>query len=137
MSDILKEVLAGTKTFGSSTDSDSKGGSFSDDDLKALAKEVIKGSFGNGETRKKLLGDDYDSIQKIVNQMLKSSGSSSSSSKKKSSNTSSSKKKSSSESTKKKSKTKSSTKSSTSSSSTTASSKGIDMKKVLSVYNKK
>lgn len=46
-------------------------------DLKSneeLAKEVIRGNWGNGEERKKKLteaGYDYDSIQKIVNNKLK------------------------------------------------------------------
>ena len=39
-----------------------------------IAKEVLAGKWGNGETRKKKLtaaGYDYAAIQKIVNSMLK------------------------------------------------------------------
>lgn len=35
-----------------------------------LADKVIKGEFGNGEERKKALGDRYDAVQKIVNERL-------------------------------------------------------------------
>ncbi|BDR53684.1 hypothetical protein KIM372_15910 [Bombiscardovia nodaiensis] len=39
-------------------------------DLKDLAKRVLKGEFGNGQARRTALGDKYDSVQAIVNQML-------------------------------------------------------------------
>ena len=35
-----------------------------------LAKEVIEGKYGNDEARKKALGDRYDEVQALVNQML-------------------------------------------------------------------
>lgn len=35
-----------------------------------LAEEVIAGKYGNGEERKKALGDRYDEVQTLVNQML-------------------------------------------------------------------
>lgn len=41
---------------------------------KTIAKEVIRGKWGNGQERKKKLteaGYDYDAIQKLVNEMLK------------------------------------------------------------------
>ncbi len=38
-----------------------------------LAKDVIAGKFGNGEDRKKLLGDSYEEVQKIVNKLMKGS----------------------------------------------------------------
>lgn len=41
-------------------------------DLAELAKEVIRGKHGNGEERKKALGDQYDEVQKKVNETLKS-----------------------------------------------------------------
>lgn len=50
-------------------------GKLDKDDVENLAKEVIKGNFGNGKTRKDLLGENYDDIQKRVNEMLKSSSS--------------------------------------------------------------
>ena len=40
-------------------------------DLDGMAKEVIKGRWGNGQTRKELLGILYDEVQKRVNQMYK------------------------------------------------------------------
>lgn len=38
---------------------------------REIAEGVIAGKYGNGEERKKLLGDRYDAVQKIVNEMLK------------------------------------------------------------------
>lgn len=39
-------------------------------DIENLAKEVIRGNFGNGQVRKDLLGDNYAEVQKRVNEML-------------------------------------------------------------------
>ena len=39
-------------------------------DIEQLARDVIAGKFGNGETRKKKLGILYDEVQKKVNQIL-------------------------------------------------------------------
>ena len=42
--------------------------------IEELAKEVIRGNWGNGDERKKRLteaGYDYDAIQKKVNELLK------------------------------------------------------------------
>ena len=38
--------------------------------IEELAKEVIKGNYGNGEARKQALGSQYSEVQKVVNQML-------------------------------------------------------------------
>lgn len=38
--------------------------------LEGLAERVILGEFGNGEERKVVLGSDYDTVQKIVNELL-------------------------------------------------------------------
>ena len=38
-------------------------------DVEKLAREVIQGKYGNGEERKKLLGDNYEKIQKKVNEI--------------------------------------------------------------------
>lgn len=38
--------------------------------VEDLAKEVIKGNYGNGEERKKALGNQYGEVQGVVNQML-------------------------------------------------------------------
>lgn len=43
----------------------------SENDVEKLAKEVIKGSFGNGQIRKDLLGEDYSKVQNKVNELLK------------------------------------------------------------------
>ncbi len=51
----------------------SKAGKLASEDVDALAKEVIRGNFGNGKTRKDLLGENYKEIQKKVNEMLKGS----------------------------------------------------------------
>ena len=39
-------------------------------DLDKIARDVIQGKYGNGETRKKNLGILYDDVQKRVNQIL-------------------------------------------------------------------
>lgn len=41
------------------------------DDIDRLAKEVLKGKYGNGETRKKLLGTNYAAVQHRVNILLR------------------------------------------------------------------
>lgn len=38
--------------------------------IEELAKETIRGNYGNGEDRKKALGSNYSEVQKVVNQML-------------------------------------------------------------------
>lgn len=38
--------------------------------VEELAKEVIKGNYGNGAERQKALGSQYSEVQKVVNQML-------------------------------------------------------------------
>ena len=38
--------------------------------IEQLARDVIAGTFGNGETRKDKLGDLYDEVQRKVNQIL-------------------------------------------------------------------
>lgn len=42
-------------------------------DIENLAKEVIRGNFGNGQERKDLLGENYAEIQKRVNELMKGS----------------------------------------------------------------
>lgn len=44
----------------------------SETDVENLAKEVIRGNFGNGQERKDLLGENYAEIQKRVNEIMKS-----------------------------------------------------------------
>lgn len=45
----------------------------SKNDVENLAKEVIRGNFGNGQERKDLLGGNYEEIQKRVNELMKGS----------------------------------------------------------------
>lgn len=42
----------------------------SKNDIENLAKEVIRGNFGNGQQRMDLLGENYEEIQKRVNEIL-------------------------------------------------------------------
>lgn len=50
--------------------SGSSSGSTSSADIDALARAVIRGDYGNGETRKQKLGNLYSVVQKRVNEML-------------------------------------------------------------------
>lgn len=59
--DIIKQLESGKET---GTDEKT-----SDD----LAKDVISGKLGNGEDRKKLLGEKYEEVQKRVNELMKGS----------------------------------------------------------------
>lgn len=54
---------------------DSGGAKYSEADYDALAKEVVRGNFGNGQQRKDLLGENYAEVQKRVNEIMKKSGS--------------------------------------------------------------
>ena len=47
--------------------------SLTSEDVEKLAREVIRGNFGNGQVRKDLLGENYSEIQKRVNELMKSS----------------------------------------------------------------
>lgn len=49
------------------------GEKLTDKDYDTLAKEVMKGNFGNGQERKNLLGERYAEVQKRVNEMMKGS----------------------------------------------------------------
>lgn len=60
------------KASGADVDSSGK---ISEEDINNLAKEVIKGNFGNGDQRKELLGDSYAEVQAKVNELMKSVGS--------------------------------------------------------------
>lgn len=42
----------------------------SENDVENLAKEVIRGNFGNGQVRKDLLGENYAEVQKRVNELM-------------------------------------------------------------------
>lgn len=43
-------------------------------DVEAAAKDVIKGKYKNGAERKAALGDDYEAVQKKVNELMKKGG---------------------------------------------------------------
>lgn len=45
----------------------------SPNDIENLAREVIRGNFGSGQERKDLLGENYEEIQKRVNELMKGS----------------------------------------------------------------
>lgn len=49
---------------------DTSAENLTEEDIAALAQEVIRGNFGNGQTRKDLLGDNYQKVQDRVNQIL-------------------------------------------------------------------
>lgn len=42
-------------------------------DIDAAAKDIIRGKYGNGQERKEELGDDYEAVQKRVNELMKKS----------------------------------------------------------------
>lgn len=46
-------------------------------DIDAAAKDIIRGKYGNGKERKEELGDDYEAVQKRVNELLKEGNTSS------------------------------------------------------------
>lgn len=54
-------------------------------DVDAAARDVIRGKYKSGAERKAALGDDYDLVQKRVNELMKGGGSSGSKKKKSSS----------------------------------------------------
>lgn len=47
----------------------------SENDIENLAREVIRGNFGNGQVRKDLLGENYQEIQNRVNEIIRDLGS--------------------------------------------------------------
>lgn len=52
-------------------DSNIKSEDLTPENVEKLAKEVIRGGFGNGQERKDLLGEHYATIQKRVNELMK------------------------------------------------------------------
>ena len=52
---------------------DGQNASYSEKDFDNLAREVIRGNFGNGQQRKDLLGENYAEVQKRVNELMKGS----------------------------------------------------------------
>lgn len=64
------------KTDESDTDSEDDDGEdheLSAEDIENLAREVIRGNFGNGQIRKDLLAGNYEAIQKRVNELMRTS----------------------------------------------------------------
>lgn len=66
-----------------SKDSDTSKEQEEEFDIDAAARDVIRGKYGNGEDRKKALGEDYAMVQKRVNELMKQMPSSNSSGEKK------------------------------------------------------
>lgn len=64
--DAIKNMFENVKKQNIEIKSDKK-------DIDALAKDVIKGSYGVGKERKDLLGEDYAEVQKRVNELMKGS----------------------------------------------------------------
>lgn len=56
---------------GGSDEESESGEDLTEDDVHALALQVIRGDFGNGQIRKDLLGEDYDVIQSKVNELMR------------------------------------------------------------------
>lgn len=73
-----------------SKDSDSSKEQEEEFDIDAAARDVIRGKYGNGEDRKKALGEDYSMVQKRVNELMKQMPNSNSSEEKKEESSSSS-----------------------------------------------
>lgn len=46
-------------------------GKMLESDIEALAREVIRGDYGNGQVRKDLLGEFYQQVQDRVNEILR------------------------------------------------------------------
>lgn len=106
------------------TETDGEERPMTEDDINTLALQVIRGDFGNGQIRKDLLGEDYEAIQSKVNELMKAGDYGSISMSSEESNKIAEKGEKVVEDTKKE-----VTKSTIN--------KGIDMEKVLSVYEKK
>lgn len=62
------------KWLDNNADGESSGAAQSTDedefDIDAAARDVIRGNYGNGLERKQALGDDYEKVQRRVNEML-------------------------------------------------------------------
>lgn len=69
--DQAKKMEKLLKSEKSSKDSKSEGYEVTKEDYEDIAREVIRGGFGNGAKRKELLGDHYSEVQSIVNRMMK------------------------------------------------------------------
>ena len=60
----VNAILNGTADADTSSDEE-------DVDIEQLAKDVIRGNYGNGKARKSALGDLYDRVQQRVNEILR------------------------------------------------------------------
>lgn len=61
---IVDRICAGESLRGSVSDDSHS------DYIRNLAERAIAGEFGNGEDRRNALGDDYDEVQSLINEML-------------------------------------------------------------------
>lgn len=107
------------------------GNKLSNTDVENLAKEVIRGNFGVGSERKELLGENYAEVQKRVNELMRGSTGS-----RKTSEVSSESIKKAESAAEKASSSETKPKSSSSGSGNKIHS-GVDMDRVLNVYDKK
>lgn len=69
----LKDTKDGNGKDSSDSIPDEENVELSPTDIENLAREVIRGNFGNGQIRKDLLAGNYDAIQKRVNELMRTS----------------------------------------------------------------
>jgi hypothetical protein len=67
----LKKILASLQQDEGSGNEESF--TLTSDEIDSLAKEVIRGNFGNGDERKEAIGEHYQEIQNRVNEIMKTS----------------------------------------------------------------
>lgn len=66
--DMFIQFIRGTKTY---TPIEVYSHKTTHTDIDKIARDVIRGLYGNGEERKKKLGSKYNAVQKRVNELLK------------------------------------------------------------------
>lgn len=65
----IKDMFDNVKKQNVERDADNK----SAEDIEKMAQDVVKGKYGVGSERKKLLGENYSEVQKRVNELMKGS----------------------------------------------------------------
>lgn len=69
--DLLESLSKGDTAMASKIEKELQEKEF---DVEAAARDVIRGKYKNGAERKAALGDDYELVQKKVNELMKKSG---------------------------------------------------------------
>jgi hypothetical protein len=69
--DLLESLSEGDAAIASKIEKELQEKEF---DVEAAARDVIRGKYKNGAERKAALGDDYELVQKKVNELMKKSG---------------------------------------------------------------